>query len=121
MSVPINKELYKMVKAKADKIYKKPSAYKSGYIVREYKRLGGKYRNKKNDRNKIKPLKRWFLEGWKDISDIIGEKKAYPVYRPVRRINKETPTTVFEIPKKRLKEQYKLKQKYKGKRNLPKF
>lgn len=37
MSVPINKKLYETVVQDADKIYKKPSAYKSGYIVREYK------------------------------------------------------------------------------------
>ncbi len=43
MSIPINKKLYEEVKNKADEIYKKPSAYKSGYIVKEYKRLGGKY------------------------------------------------------------------------------
>jgi hypothetical protein len=27
----------------ADKIYSKPSAYKSGYIVKKYKELGGTY------------------------------------------------------------------------------
>jgi hypothetical protein len=36
-------------------------------------------------------------------------------------VNSETPTLFQEIPKSRLKEQYKLKQKIKGERNLPTF
>ena len=31
----------------ADEIYEKPSAYKSGYIVKKYKELGGKYTGNK--------------------------------------------------------------------------
>jgi hypothetical protein len=37
------------------------------------------------------------------------------------KITEETPTTVDEISEKRLKEQAKLKQKFKGNKNLPKF
>ena len=44
MSQPINRKLYEEVKAEADTIYKKPSAYKSGFIVKTYKQRGGKYR-----------------------------------------------------------------------------
>jgi hypothetical protein len=45
MPIPINLELYSIVKKEADKLYSKPSAYKSGYIVKEYKKRGGEYRN----------------------------------------------------------------------------
>jgi len=38
-----DKELYDKAKAIADKTYKKPSAYKSGFIVKTYKDLGGTY------------------------------------------------------------------------------
>ena len=96
----------------ADEIYKKPSAYKSGYIVKKYKEMGGTYENDNKDKN----LKRWFNEKWEDVGH-----KAYPVYRPTKRINSKTPLTVNEIDKDNLKEQIKLKQKIKGKKNLPKF
>ena len=39
MPIVVNKELYDLVKQQADKIYKKPSAYKSGYIVKTYKTI----------------------------------------------------------------------------------
>jgi len=107
-----NQELYDKVKMHADQIYKKPSAYKSGYIVKTYKQLGGTYTDDKKD----KPLKRWFNEKWKDI----GNEK-YPVYRPTIRVNKKTPLLPSEIEPKQLKEQVKLKQKIKGNKNLPKF
>jgi hypothetical protein len=108
----LNQPLYDQVKKEADKIYIKPSAYKSGYIVKKYKELGGTYA----DDGKTKNLKRWFQEDWKDIGGL-----AYPVYRPTLKISEKTPLTVSEIDKKNLKEQIKLKQKIKGSKNLPGF
>ena len=52
----LNPELYEKAQKLADEIYKKPSAYKSGYIVKKYKELGGKY----GDDDEPKNLKRWF-------------------------------------------------------------
>jgi len=112
MPIPKNKILYDEVKKKADSIYLKPSAYKSGYIVKEYLKRGGEYINDGKDKN----LKRWFREEWKDIGN-----KEYPVYRPTKRVNKNTPLTVSEINKKNLKKQIVLKQKIKGSKNLPPF
>jgi len=112
MPIVIDKELYEIAKQKADKIYKKPSAYKSGYIVKTYKSMGGRYQ----DDNKTKNLKRWFMEEWKDIGN-----RDYPVYRPTRRISDKTPLTVPEIDKSNLIKQIYLKQKIKGKKNLPAF
>lgn len=112
MPIPKDKKLYQKVKLMADEIYKKPSAYKSGYIVKKYKELGGEY----IDDNQPKELKRWFQETWEDVG-----KKDYPVYRPTIRVNKKTPLTVSEIDKKQLKQQIKLKQIIKGKNNLPPF
>jgi hypothetical protein len=105
-------ELYELVKLYADSIYKKPSAYKSGFIIKTYKQLGGEF----IDDDKPKPLKNWLKEEWRDIGN-----KEYPVYRPTKRINKETPLLASEIDKQNLKEQIKLKQKIKGKKNLPPF
>ena len=108
----LDKDLYNYVKSEADKIYKKSSAYKSGYIVKRYKELGGRYK----DDNKEKTLKRWFLEEWKDIG-----YKEYPVFRPTVRVNNKTPLTINEIDKKNLKSQIKKKQIFKGEHNLLPF
>ena len=43
----INPELYQKAKQIADEKYSKPSAYKSGFIVKTYKDLGGTYSGKK--------------------------------------------------------------------------
>ena len=114
MSEPLNKKLYEKVKREADKKYDRPSAYKSGYIVKKYKSLGGKYAGKKDT---DEGLSRWFKEEWTDLNP----KGDYPVYRPTKRITKDTPLTADEIDKKQLKRQ--IKKKNKGKENitLPKF
>jgi hypothetical protein len=112
MPVVIDKELYDLVKQHADEIYIKPSAYKSGYIVKTYKKLGGRYQ----DDNKTKNLKRWFKEKWEDVGN-----ESYPVYRPTIRVNKDTPLTVDEIDKTNLMKQIKHKQIIRGDKNLSPF
>ena len=112
MPTPNDKKLYARVKKLADTVYSKPSAYKSGYIVKEYKRQGGTY----SDDAEEKKLKRWFKEMWMNVGG-----KAYPVLRPTIRISKDTPLLVSEIKPSNLKKQIKLKQVIKGKKNLPKF
>jgi len=117
MSIPTNKVLYQKVKDYANIVYSKPSAYKSGFIVKTYKQLGGTYKESGKEHN----LERWFKgEKWININPLLG-KTGYPVYRPTVRANKHTPKTVQEIPLNRLNKQYKLKQKIKGNKNLPKF
>jgi hypothetical protein len=113
MSEPTNKKLYEKVKKMADEKYKKNSAYKSGYIVKTYKEMGGKYKGEKKEKE---GLDRWFAENWTDIGD--GD---YPVYRPTKKVTKDTPLTPDEIKPSNLKKQIKLKQEIKGKKNLPKF
>ena len=81
-------------------------------MVKEYKRQGGTY----SGDNKPKNLKRWFQENWKDIGH-----QAYPVFRPTKKVSKETPLLVSEIKPSNLKKQIQLKQKLRGKSNLPKF
>ena len=44
-AIPTNKALYNRVKAEAKRKFKVyPSAYANGWLVREYKKRGGKYR-----------------------------------------------------------------------------
>lgn len=107
-----NPALYAKAKRIADRTYKKPSAYKSGFIVKTYKDLGGTYRDTSNP----KTLKRWFKEKWTDIGH-----KSYPVYRPTKRINKHTPLTASEIDPVQARKQIRLKQKIRGDANLPRF
>jgi len=112
MPTPTNQALYDKVKREADDKYAKPSAYKSGWIVKTYKDRGGKYSGKKE----VKGLTRWYKEDWKDVGN-----KEYPVYRPTRRVNKDTPLTADEIDRTQLRQQIALKQIVKGDSNLPPF
>lgn len=110
---PNDPELYEKAKAVVYPRYKKPSAYRSGALVKEYKKMGGTFSDELNDK---KPLKRWFKEEWADVGGL-----DYPTYRPTKRITKDTPLTASEISPEELAKQAILKQKIKGEKNLPAF
>jgi len=105
-------KLYEKVKRIVYKEYPKHSAYRSGQLVKRYKEMGGTYSGKKDNTG----LTAWFKENWKDIGGL-----DYPVYRPTKRVNKNTPLTPDEIDPKNLLQQILLKQQYKGDKNLPAF
>lgn len=129
---PTNPKLYAKVKTKAKKIFKTfPSAYASGYIVREYKRLGGKYKGKKPS-TKV-GLSRWFKEEWINVCKLPKKvpcgrpkismktwKKKYPYCRPLKRISSKTPKTAKELTKKEIKQRCRKKRKNPMKRLVPK-
>ena len=108
-----NKKLYNKAKQIADKVYEKPSAYKSGFIIKKYKEMGGTYSGEKP---KTTGIARWMKEEWTDVGN-----KEYPVFRPTKRITKDTPLTPQEIKPSNLKKQIQLKQIIKGEKNLPPF
>jgi hypothetical protein len=110
---PTNPALYEKAKAIVNKSYPKHSAYRSGAYVKKYKEMGGEYEDEPDGK---RPLERWFKEDWKDVGN-----KEYPVYRPTKRISKDTPLTPDEIDPENLKLQVKEKQKIKGERNLSAF
>lgn len=118
-SIILDKGLYAKAKRMADKVYDRPSAYKSGYIVKTYKKLGGRYSGKKGSRKKSK-LSRWFQEEWKDVNPF-KTNSSYPVYRPTIRVSQDTPLTVNEINYNDLKKKAKIKQKYRNKIILEPF
>ena len=95
---PKNKELYLKVKKEIYKKYPKHSAYRSGLLVKEYKSRGGEYTGKKNKDG----LTRWFKEEWTNQRGTTGYKKKSDVYRPTKRITKDTPKTFKELSKKEI-------------------
>jgi hypothetical protein len=112
MSQIQDKDIYLKAKNIVYQQYSKPSAYRSGALVKKYKELGGRYSGEKQ---KI-GLVRWFKEKWEDVGGL-----EYPVYRPTIRISKETPLLASEIDEKDLKKKIKEKQKIKGEKNLKPF
>jgi hypothetical protein len=111
-SIIDNPELYEKAKRIVYQEYPQRSAYRSGQLVKRYKEMGGTYSGKKDNSG----LTRWFKENWKDIGGL-----EYPVYRPTKRVNKNTPLIPDEIDPENLLQQILLKQKYKGDKNLPAF
>jgi hypothetical protein len=103
--IPQNKKLYETVKKEAKKRFRVwPSAYASGWLVKEYKRRGGTY-GPAGSRNSSS-LGRWYKEKWVDVCHwpkkvSCGRKtsswKSYPYCRPSVRVNKKTPRTVQEL------------------------
>jgi|UniRef100_A0A6C0AM70 hypothetical protein len=127
---PVNKSLYKYVKSLADKKFlSKTGIYKSSWIVREYKRRGGKYKGKKPS-YKSPGLKRWYKERWVDLNrpiknikgKIVGYKSCgrtsvksskdkYPLCRPLKKITSKTPKTVKSLSKRSILKAKKKKSK----------
>jgi hypothetical protein len=90
---PTNMTLYNKIKERVKKRIPKHSAYRSGIIVKEYKEAGGKY---SGDKKKGK-LGRWFKEEWKNQRGGSGYKKKGDIYRPTKRVSKDTPATHKEL------------------------
>jgi hypothetical protein len=136
MSEALDKKLYSRVKASADKRFSsKTGIYKSSWIVKEYKRLGGKYKGKKPSA-KSPGLKRWYKEKWIDLNrpiknssgKIVGykscgrksvkSKEKYPLCRPSKRITSGTPRTYQQISKKSIDKAKREKRRVKGSQNI---
>lgn len=118
---PTNKKLYEKVKKEAKKKFDVwPSAYASAWLVREYKKRGGKYRGKRDEDS---GLSRWFAEEWVDVCYWPKKKKCgrpstskgyatkYPYCRPSKKVTKSTPKTVQELSKKQRQSRCRRKRK----------
>ena len=119
---PLDMKLYNKVKSIAKKKFKVwPSAYASGWVVKEYKRRGGLYSGKNPNKD---GLQRWFTEEWINVcelpkkvkcgrpnTDLKNWKKEYPYCRPLYKITHNTPKTVSKFSKKQLKKLCKSKRK----------
>ena len=116
MAKILNPRIYDKAKKKYSNL--KHSAYKSGLVVKEYKRLGGKYGGKKTKKT---GLSRWFAEKWRNQRGKVGYKKKGDLYRPTKRITSKTPKTFKELGKKRIKKAMKEKKKTGRVKNFSKY
>jgi hypothetical protein len=129
----IDKDKWLQARKLADTVYDKPSAYKSGYIVKKYKELNGRFKTVDKPRNKTKSrsrsrsrsrslnksgstskpktrgLSRWFAEKWVNQRGIVGYQHKSDVYRPTYRITAKTPVTWSELTKKEIDKARKVK------------
>lgn len=105
--IPTDQKLYNKIKKYIYIKYPKHSAYRSGLIVKEYKKqFKTIYNNKqpyKGKRPTKKGLARWFKEKWLNQRLETGYKYKSDIYRPTKRITSQTPKTLFELTKKQLK------------------
>ena len=71
---PTNTRLYNSVKADARKKFERyPSLYASSWIVREYKKRGGKYSGKKP--SKDTGTSKWYMEQWVQVESYLKDGK----------------------------------------------
>lgn len=105
MSNILNPKIYEKAKKDADKVYKRHSAYKSMYISKRYRELGGKY---KDDKKKMGSTDRWNKEEWVQVLPYLNtgkkiacgsDNKKNKVCRPLKRVDKNTPITIDELLK----------------------
>ena len=107
MAIPKDTKLYNKTKQQIYKKYSKHSAYRSGILVKTYKkRFTKKYGKKRSPyigKKSFKGLKRWFREKWTNQRNEIGYKYKSDIYRPSKKITNKTPKTHRELTKKRIK------------------
>lgn len=102
---PNDKQLYNKVKNEINMKYK-PSAYRSGLLVQQYKKEYIK-KYKRNDayigdKPELSNLTRWFQERWRNQRGETGYNINGDIYRPTIRINQQTPITFSELTKSQI-------------------
>lgn len=104
MPTPRDTGLYDKIKNEITSKYK-PSAYRSGLIVRDYKKAyEAKHKSKDAyiGKREGSNLKRWFDEVWLSDTGNVKYTSKSSVYRPTIRINEKTPVTFGELSKKQI-------------------
>ncbi len=104
-SIPKDANLYEKIKKEITDKYK-PSAYRSGLLVKKYKQEYYK-KHHSNDayigtKPKLSNLERWFAEKWRNSRGEVGYKYQNDIYRPTIRINKDSPITFSELTKQQI-------------------
>jgi hypothetical protein len=143
-NIPIDTALYSKIKSEAKNRFAVwPSAYASGWLVKEYKRRGGKYKISSGRKSSSSPRKRtnsgltrWFAEKWVDVcqlprivpcgrksarrkmsgSDRTGSQRRYPYCRPLYKINSKSPLIAGSLSVNEIRKRCKSKRKQPYKR-----
>ena len=106
MNTPKDKDLYNKIKKLLFLKMPKNSAYRSGLLTKLYiNAYEKKYKSKdayEGKKDKNKGLSRWYSEEWRNDKGGIGYISKSSVYRPTKRISKDTPVTFEELSKKQL-------------------
>lgn len=94
----------------ADETYERHSAYKSMYVAKQYKKLGGEYAKPSKKNPKQKRTETWLEEEWIQIKPFVKDKKTIAcgrsdgkpnACRPIRDVKGgEDNETIGEIIKK---------------------
>jgi len=135
---PVDTKLYAKTKRDAKERFDVwPSAYASGWLVKEYKRRFAEKHGKSkspyvtakgsrsSSRGSRGSLDRWFKEDWRNVCEKdsrgrykkcgrrSGSSKAkdYPYCRPRKRISSATPKTIEEMSSRELKEMCRKKER----------
>ena len=110
MDIPTNvldPNLYKKAKKKAiEKFGEKSNAYRSMYIVTQYKKMGGRYSGSKKEAKK-RGVSRWIQEGWIQVIPFLESGTRVPcgsgdntkACRPTKKMDSSTPITLPELIK----------------------
>lgn len=106
---PKNKSLYLKVKNEAKQKFKSyPSLHASSWIIRQYKKRGGKFTKPRSAKQKLQGTSRWYAEKWTDVRVYLETGKylpcgsslrKYKACRPLKRISHSTPLTIRELLK----------------------
>ena len=98
-STPADEKLYKKVKKAVYAKQPVHSAYRSASLVREYKKAFAKKHGKKSPYTggPGTRLRRWFKEEWRTQDGKKTYEKKGDIFRPTRRVSKETPTTTKNV------------------------
>lgn len=114
-NIPKDIKLYEKIKNNIYIKIPKHSAYRSGLVVKEYKKQYFKKYKSNNAytgiKNKKKGLSRWFKEKWVNQRGEIGYKNKSDIYRPMYRITNKTPLTYDELSKTEINRARKEKKK----------
>ena len=100
---PRDKTLYAKIKKELFQKNPKHSAYRSGLLVKMYKKEFNKKRKNKGlspyigKKKKKEGLTRWFKEKWVNQRGEIGYRYKNDIYRPTKKISKRTPKTFAEL------------------------
>ena len=92
-------KLYNEIKYKVWKLYHKPSAHRSGMLVKLYRESGGRY---SSDKDKDEGLPPWFASKWLNQQGEVGYRYKSDVYRSKVKVSSNTPTTLQELTTKEI-------------------